>query len=77
MGNIAERVHASLRPVLSPELELNVRIASDPSLDAWHGMAKFAQTDELAAVSVTQAEYQEWGPERIKKWWGGNWNKAS
>jgi len=28
-------------------------------------------------VSVTREEYLEWGGERIKKWWGGNWNSAS
>jgi len=26
---------------------------------------------------VTKAEYEEWGGERIKKWWGSNWNSAT
>jgi len=39
-------------------------------------MADFAKTDELKHVSVTKAEYEEWGGERIKRWWGGNWNSS-
>ncbi|KAJ3482992.1 hypothetical protein NLI96_g6604 [Meripilus lineatus] len=41
------------------------------------GMADFAKTEEFAKVGVTKAEYDEHGGERIKRWWGGNWNSAS
>ena len=50
--------------------------AVDPALDSWKGMADFAKTDEFSKISVSKAEYEEWGGERIKKWWGGNWNMA-
>ena len=40
-------------------------------------MAEFAKTAEFPTVSVTREEYAEWGGERIKKWWGGNWNASS
>jgi actin-related protein 5 len=50
--------------------------AADPALDSWKGMADFAKTDEFSKISVSKAEYEEWGGERIKKWWGGNWNMA-
>jgi actin-related protein 5 len=39
-------------------------------------MASFANTDEFHQVGVTAEEYQEWGGERIKRWWGGNCNSA-
>lgn len=55
---------------------MNIVKALDPSTDGWRGMADFAQTDEFARVGVTKAEYDEWGGERIKKWWGGNWNMS-
>lgn len=53
---------------------MHITHAADPLLDAWKGMAHFARTPELKRVSVTEAEYHEWGGERIKRWWGGNWN---
>ncbi|KZT24689.1 actin-like protein Arp5p [Neolentinus lepideus HHB14362 ss-1] len=74
LPSLQPRVHCTLRPILPPEMTLEVKSASDPSLDAWRGMADFAKTEELSKVSVTREEYEEWGGERIKKWWGGNWN---
>lgn len=50
--------------------------AANPTVDAWRGMATFANTDEFKDVVVTREEYDEWGGERIKRWWGGNWNSA-
>lgn len=70
------RLHASLRPLLAPEMELNVTAAADPSLDAWHGMAHFANMTDYTKIVVTKAEYDEHGGERVKRWWGGNWNAA-
>ena len=57
-------------------MPLEIVKAADPALDAWRGMAKFALTDEFTKVGVTKEEYEEWGPERIKRWWGGNWNSS-
>ena len=72
-----ERLFGALRPILPPEMHLSDIVrAADPSLDAWRGMASFANTDEFHRVGVTAEEYQEWGGERIKKWCGGNWNSA-
>jgi actin-related protein 5 len=51
--------------------------AVDPSLDSWKGMAAFAKTDEFPRVCVTREEYEECGGERIKRWWGGNWNSST
>lgn len=74
---LQERLHGTLRPILPPEMHLgNIVRAADPSFDAWKGMASFANTDEFDQVGVTAEEYQEWGGERIKRWWGGNCNSA-
>ena len=71
------KVHAVLRPILPPEMPIdNLVCAADPMLDAWRGMAAFANTDAFKQVGVTRAEYDEWGGERIKRWWGGNWNSS-
>ncbi|RPD59335.1 actin-like ATPase domain-containing protein [Lentinus tigrinus ALCF2SS1-7] len=73
---LADRLHATLRPILPPEMPLEIVKAADPMLDAWRGMADFAKTEEFKQVGVTRAEYEEWGGERIKRWWGGNWNSS-
>ncbi|KAI0638787.1 actin-like protein Arp5p [Trametes polyzona] len=76
LPNLIPRLHATLRPILPPEMPLDIVRAADPSRDAWRGMADFAKTDEFPRVGVTRAEYDEWGGERIKRWWGGNWNSS-
>ncbi|KAI5991317.1 hypothetical protein F5J12DRAFT_907516 [Pisolithus orientalis] len=55
---------------------LPVETAQDAAMDAWRGMATFANTEEFKDVGVTRQQYEEWGSERIKRWWGGNWNAA-
>lgn len=74
---LGERIYATLRPILPPEMDLGEVVrAADPSLDAWRGMAAFANTEAFERVGVTREEYDEWGGERIKRWWGGNWNST-
>jgi actin-related protein 5 len=50
--------------------------ATDATLDAWRGMAKFSMTEEFSRVGVSREEYGEYGGERVRKWWGGNWNSS-
>lgn len=76
MPGLMPRLFASLRPILPPDMPLNIKRAEDPYGDAWRGMADFAKTDDFPRVGVTKAEYEEWGGERIKRWWGGNWNSS-
>ncbi|KAJ8088694.1 Nuclear actin-protein involved in chromatin remodeling [Marasmius tenuissimus] len=71
---LGRRLYGTLRPILPPETSIGIRTASDPSNDAWRGMAKFSLTEEFAKVGITKAEYEEYGGERVKRWWGGNWN---
>lgn len=58
-------------------MPIQITQAADPSLDTWKGMARFSKTDEFTTVSVSRAEYEEYGAERVKRWWGGNWNGAT
>lgn len=76
LPGLRDRLQATLRPILPPEMPLEIVRAADPVLDAWKGMADFAKTAEFKSVGVTRAEYEEWGGERIKRWWGGNWNSS-
>ncbi|KAF8605000.1 actin-like protein Arp5p [Ceratobasidium sp. AG-I] len=71
-----ERVELCVRPLLDPDMPVVAVRAKDPELDAWRGMSRFASTEEFKRVMVTKAEYEEWGGERIRRWWGGNWNNA-
>ncbi|KAJ7924371.1 chromatin remodeling complex subunit [Mycena leptocephala] len=71
---LVPRLHATLRPILPPEMAINIGSAADVGADPWRGMARFAQTDEFESAGVTRAEYDEHGGERVQKWWGGNWN---
>lgn len=54
----------SFLPTQSP---LNVRVAEDPVLDAWRGMAKWSNSDECSKSYITKLEYQEMGPDYIKE----------
>ncbi|KAJ3826572.1 chromatin remodeling complex subunit [Lentinula raphanica] len=72
---IATRLYSTLRPLLPPEMPIEIRQAEDPALDAWKGMAKFARNgEEFEKVGMSKAEYEEMGGERLKRWWGSNWN---
>ncbi|EIW86258.1 chromatin remodeling complex subunit [Coniophora puteana RWD-64-598 SS2] len=77
LPGLTDRIYSTLRPILPPEMHLGEIVrAADPSLDAWRGMAAFANTDEFSKYGVTKEEYEELGGERIKRWWGGNWNQS-
>ncbi|KAF8761135.1 Actin-like ATPase protein [Rhizoctonia solani] len=71
-----ERVETCIRPLLDPDMPVTALQAKDPELDAWRGMSQFASTEEFKTAVITKAEYEEWGGERIRRWWGGNWNNA-
>ncbi|KAF8060887.1 chromatin remodeling complex subunit [Lyophyllum atratum] len=74
LPGLIPRLHATLRSNLPTEMPIEIVRAVDPAQDAWKGMAKFASTEEFAKVGVTRQEYEEHGGERVRKWWGGNWN---
>jgi actin-related protein 5 len=70
---LAGRVHGTVQEVLEPGAEISVRLAQDPALDAWNGMAKFSGSPDFDKYGITRSFYDEHGPDRIKRWWGGNW----
>ena len=70
---ISGRVHGAIQEVLEPGAEIKTRLANDATLDAWNGMARFSLTPEFDQHAITRSFYDEHGPERINKWWGGNW----
>ncbi|KAG8834370.1 Nuclear actin-protein involved in chromatin remodeling [Serendipita sp. 399] len=70
---LSTRIHAAVQEVLEPGAEIDVRVAKDPALDAWYGMARFSETDEFAQIGITRALYDEHGPQRVIRWWGSNW----
>ena len=65
-----------MQSILPPGSKITVQRAADPALDAWNGMAAYSRTEEFMSgkYAVSRAEYDEFGGERVKKWWGGNWN---
>ncbi len=76
LPGFSERLHAVLQSLLPPGSSINIRRAADPGLDSWKGMAAFSRTEEFrrGQCAVTKAVYDEYGGERVKRWWGGNWN---
>ena len=68
------RLQTTIQSLLPPGSPISVTRAADPTLDAWRGMAAFTRTEEFRKVGVTKAEYEEYGGERVRRWWGGNWN---
>lgn len=50
-----------------------VKIAKDPSLDAWNGARKFATTgNNLQKYQITKEEYSEMGGEYVKEYFASN-----
>ncbi|KAL1584975.1 hypothetical protein WHR41_06110 [Cladosporium halotolerans] len=62
-----ERLQAELRAVLPAEMQLGVRKAKNPVLDAWKGAAKWATTKQSRSAFVTKAEWAEKGGDYIKE----------
>ena len=73
---LPERLHSILQSLLPPGSKISVQRAAEPALDAWNGMAAYSRTPEFMSgqCAVTRADYDEFGGERVKRWWGGNWN---
>ncbi|EDO16711.1 hypothetical protein Kpol_1003p16 [Vanderwaltozyma polyspora DSM 70294] len=52
--------------------KLSVNMSSDPLLDSWKGMAKWAKSEDYNKSFITKKEYEEYGPEYIKEHKMGN-----
>lgn len=60
-----ERLRDELRAVLPADIQLGLRRAKDPILDAWKGAAKWASTAESRSAFVSKEEWQEKGGDYI------------
>lgn len=76
LPGLVPRLQATLRPILPPEMSFEIVKARDPVLDAYNGMARFSRTTDLNKTWMSRDEYYEHGPERIRRWWGSNWDNA-
>ena len=77
LPGLGERLANALRPNLPTGSNLRVVTAQDPANDAWRGMAHCSLRPDVWQYAVTNEEYQEWGGERIRRWWGGNSTSSS
>ncbi len=66
------RIMSDFRSFLPEGVPLHVRTAKDPILDPWHGMYKWANSEDSSDGYVTKEEYEEYGPEYIKEHGLGN-----
>ena len=75
--HLQARILGTVQPLLPPHTEIKVKLAGHPQLDAWRGMAAFARTPAYGKPEsgmITRADYDEYGADRIRTWWGGNPN---
>lgn len=72
---LRERIVKEFTGFLPVNTSFNVNISSDPSLDAWRGMAKYAQNEtDYKNSFISKKEYEEYGPDYIKEHKLGNMN---
>lgn len=62
-----ERLENELRAVLPSDVQLGVRKAKDPILDAWKGAARWAREKDSRPAFVTREEFAEKGGEYIRE----------
>ncbi|SCV05438.1 LANO_0H07492g1_1 [Lachancea nothofagi CBS 11611] len=63
-----ERIVREFTGLLPMGTNLNVRLAKNPAVDAWKGMAKLSQAkDQYKKTYITKQEYQEYGADYIKE----------
>jgi len=73
-----DRVATELQQLLPVDLlkriNLNVRVAKDPVLDAWRGAAFLASRggDTFVESCISRADYEEMGPEYLKEHMASN-----
>ena len=67
-----DRLRNELRAVLPTDVQIGVRKAKDPILDAWKGAARWAQTSESRHAFVSRDEWLEKGGEYIREHVLGN-----
>ncbi|SSD60088.1 probable Actin-related protein 5 [Saccharomycodes ludwigii] len=67
LPQLRERIVKDFEEFMPMGSKFNIRMAQDPILDSWKGMAKFAQSSQYAESFITKRDYEEYGPEYIKE----------
>lgn len=75
LPGLQARLENTLRPILPYQSDFRVLLPprGEERVDAWKGMAEYSRTDAFRQVSVTRAEYDEFGGEYVKEGAWGNW----
>ncbi|QLG72535.1 hypothetical protein HG535_0D02430 [Zygotorulaspora mrakii] len=75
LPGLKERMVREFTEFLPARTPFSINITSEPALDCWKGMAKFANNEvDFKKGFVTRKEYEEYGPEYIKEHNLGNVN---
>mgnify|MGYP004706385545 FL=1 len=69
MQGLPERLTAELRAALPTTVAVSTSVSAEPELDAWRGIAEWAQN---ADCYVSRSEYNEKGSEYMKEHKWGN-----
>jgi len=70
---LQERLNRELMEIRPFQSSYKVKMAKNPSLDAWNGARKFATTgNSLQKHQITRANYDEMGGEYIKECFASN-----
>jgi actin-related protein 5 len=70
---LQERLHKELTEIRPFQSTFKVKIAKDPSLDAWNGARKFASNaSNLQNHLFTRSDYEEFGGEYVKEFHASN-----
>lgn len=72
LPNFTARIKNDFTSFLPVGFPFKVRKARDPTLDPWKGMKLWSQSESFKNSLVSQAEYEEMGPEYIKEHGLGN-----
>lgn len=68
----APRLETAFRENFNVGWDVRVKAASNPMEDAWRGAAEFSMNKEFSKLSISKAEYEEYGGEYIKEHGLGN-----
>lgn len=72
LPGLIERLNKELMEMRPFESTFAVKIAKDPSLDAWNGARKFAMSSNFQKNQISRSDYDEMGGEYIKEYFAGN-----
>lgn len=67
LPGLKARLEKELMEIRPFESTFSVKIANDPSLDAWYGAKKFATATNIQNFSISKQEYMEVGGEYVKE----------